>query len=154
MSEARLSQLIGDIYDAALDAELWPRALEGVCGFVGASMANIFWQDVIGKAAKSFFEWGHDPRYTELYLGTYARMNPLFPAIYSIPVGRVFRLSDVLSFDELHETRISAASLEQPLGYGGLERRASGARVTAPFERIERFRLGSQLCQVRYIAAS
>lgn len=116
MSEARLSQLIGDIYDAALDAELWPRALEGVCGFVGASMANIFWQDVIGKAAKSFFEWGHDPRYTELYLGTYARMNPLFPAIYSIPVGRVFRLSDVLSFDELRETRIYKEWL-QPQGY-------------------------------------
>jgi hypothetical protein len=41
MSEERISRLIGDIYDAALEPELWPGALEGICGFVGGSMANI-----------------------------------------------------------------------------------------------------------------
>jgi len=83
MSEARLTQLIGDIYDAALDAERWPRALEHVCGFVGGSQANIFWQDVIGKAAKKVFEWGNDPHYTRLYMETYAKINPLFPGSYT-----------------------------------------------------------------------
>ena len=94
MSEARLSQLIGDIYDAALEPESWPRALAGVCGFVGGSQANIFWQDVIGKAAKRFFEWGHDPHYTQLYMDTYAKINPLFPGAYSFAVGQVFSQSE------------------------------------------------------------
>jgi DNA-binding CsgD family transcriptional regulator len=106
LSEARLSQLIGDIYDAALDAELWPRALAGVCGFVGASQANIFWQDVVGKAAKKFFEWGNDPHYTQLYMDVYAKINPMFPGAYAQPLGEVFSQIDLIPFDELHETRI------------------------------------------------
>ncbi len=116
MSEARLSQLIGDIYDAALDPALWGRALEGVCGFVGGSQANIFWQDVIGKAAKKFFEWGNDPHFTRLYMETYAKINPLFPAAYGFPVGQVFQQSDVLSFAEMHETRLYKEWM-QPQGF-------------------------------------
>jgi len=116
MSESRLSQLIGDVYDAALDAELWPHALEKVCGFVGGSQANIFWQDVIGKAAKKGFEWGNDPHYTRLYMETYARINPLFPAAYGFQVGEVFQQSDIMSFAELHETRLYREWM-QPQGF-------------------------------------
>jgi DNA-binding CsgD family transcriptional regulator/PAS domain-containing protein len=116
MSQSRLSQLIGDIYDAALDSELWPNALEEVCSFVGGSEANIFWQDVIGKAAKKFYGWGNDPHYTRLYLETYAKINPLFPAVYAFPVGQVYQQSDVISFAELHETRIYKEWM-QPQGF-------------------------------------
>jgi DNA-binding CsgD family transcriptional regulator len=116
MSDAQLSQLIGDIYDAALDAELWPRALAGVCGFVGGSQANIFWQDVIGKAAKKVFEWGNDPHYTRLYMETYAKINPLFPGAYTQPLGEVFSQIDLLSYDELHETRLYKEWM-QPQGF-------------------------------------
>ena len=116
MSEARLSQLIGDIYDAALDAERWPRALEKVCGFVGGSQANIFWQDVIGKAAKKVFEWGNDPHYTRLYMEVYAKINPLFPGAYAQPLGEVFSQVDLIPFDELHETRLYREWM-QPQGW-------------------------------------
>jgi DNA-binding CsgD family transcriptional regulator len=116
MSEARLSQLIGDIYDAALEPESWPRALGGVCGFVGGSQANIFWQDVIGKSARRFYEWGHDPHYTELYMDTYAKINPLFPGAFSFAVGQVFTQTDVMSFDDLHETRLYREWM-QPQGF-------------------------------------
>jgi DNA-binding CsgD family transcriptional regulator len=116
MSEARLSQLIGDIYDAALDAERWPQALEHVCGFVGGSQANIFWQDVVGKAAKKFFEWGNDPHYTQLYMEVYAKINPMFPGAYAQPLGEVFSQIDVIPFDELHETRIYKEWM-QPQGF-------------------------------------
>src|SRR4051794_24204475 len=116
MSEARLSQLIGDIYDAALEPESWPHALAGVSGFVGGSQANIFWQDVFGKAAKRFFEWGHDPHYTQLYMDTYAKINPLFPIAYSYAVGRVFSQSELIAFDDLHETRLYKEWM-QPQGF-------------------------------------
>jgi hypothetical protein len=117
MSEEQLIlSPVGDIYDAALDPSLWPRALQGVCGFVGGSMANIFWQDVIAKRAKRGFEWGNDPYYTELYMETYAKTNPLFPAAYHFPVGQVFCQCEVMSYDELHETRIYKEWM-QPQGY-------------------------------------
>jgi DNA-binding CsgD family transcriptional regulator len=116
MSEARLSRLIGDIYDAALEPDSWPRALGGVCGYVGGSQSNIFWQDVIGKSAKRFYEWGHDPHYTQLYMGTYAKINPLFPGAFSFPIGHVFSQTDVIPYDALHETRLYREWM-QPQGF-------------------------------------
>jgi hypothetical protein len=106
MSEEQISGLIGDIYDAALEPESWPSALEGVCGFVGGSMANIFWQDVLAKSAKKFFEWGQDPRYTQLYMEKYAALNPFFPAAYTFSVGHVFSQSDIIPHDVMRETQI------------------------------------------------
>lgn len=141
MSGTRLSQLIGDIYDAALEPSLWPRALEGICGFVGGSMANIFWQDVIGKSAKKFFEWGNDPHYTQLYMDTYARINPLFPAAYSFPVGQVFRQSDLIGDDEMHETRLYKEWMK-PQGYidfvGCLLDKSGGSCIPTTVIRHER----------------
>ena len=141
MSEARLSQLIGDIYDAALDAELWPRALEQVCGFVGASQANIFWQDVIGKAAKKVFEWGNDPHYTRLYMETYAKINPLFPGAYAQPLGEVFSQVDLLTYDEMHQTRLYKEWM-QPQGFvdfiGCLLDKSAGSCIPLSIIRHER----------------
>jgi DNA-binding CsgD family transcriptional regulator len=116
MPEEKLSQLVGDIYDAALRPELWPRALEGVCGFVGGSSANIFCLDLAAKTAKMFFEWGNDPHYTQLYIEKYSRLNALFPAAYRFPVGRVFCQLDVMPHDELHKTQIYKEWM-QPQGY-------------------------------------
>lgn len=141
MSESRLSQLIGEIYDAALDPELWPHALEKVCGFVGGSQANIFWQDVIGKAAKKFFEWGNDPHYTQLYLETYAKINPLFPGTYAFPVGQVFQQSDLISYTDLHETRLYKEWMK-PQGFvdfvGCLLDKSSGSCIPMAVIRHER----------------
>jgi DNA-binding CsgD family transcriptional regulator len=106
MPIAETLDLVGVIYDAALDPAVWPQALERVCGFVGGSMGNIFWQDVVAKAARRGFEWGNDPHYTHLYMETYAKISPLFPAAFAFPVGHVFRQSDVIPYEELHETRI------------------------------------------------
>jgi DNA-binding CsgD family transcriptional regulator len=116
MAEENLSQLTEEIYDAALRPELWPRALKGVCGFVGGSMANIVYLDVAAKTPKMFFEWGNDPHYTQLYIETYSKLNALLPAAYRFPPGRVFRQSDVMPYDELHETRIYREWM-QPQGY-------------------------------------
>jgi hypothetical protein len=41
----QLSRLIGVIYDAALDAALWPHVLEGARAFIDGRAASIFWQD-------------------------------------------------------------------------------------------------------------
>jgi DNA-binding CsgD family transcriptional regulator len=116
MSDEELSLLIGDIYDAALKPESWPHALEGLCRFIGGSMVNILWRDVIAKTARKLFEWGNDPHYMQLYIDKYAQLNPLFPAAHFFPVGHVFSQSDIMSYDTLHETRIYKEWM-QPQGY-------------------------------------
>ena len=85
MREAdELSRVIGDIYDASLDPALWPEILETACAYVGGCAANLHSQDSISRTANSYFSWGSDVHYRNLYLETSARLNPLFvraPAI-------------------------------------------------------------------------
>ena len=112
----RLSALIGDIYDAALDPELWPSVLQAICGFVPGCMANIYSQDAIDKTANRYFTWGHDPHYVSLYLETYAGLNPMLPAQLFFPAGEVYSMADIISHAEMRETRFYREWLE-PQGY-------------------------------------
>jgi hypothetical protein len=57
---ARLSNLIGDIYDAALEPALWTGVLEKAASFVGGSGATIFWQDAIRKEGNAYYTVGAD----------------------------------------------------------------------------------------------
>jgi PAS domain-containing protein len=112
----RLSALIGDVYDAALDPELWPSVLEAICAFVGGPMANIYAQDAIEKTANRYFTWGHDPHYVSLYLETYAGLNPMLSAQLFFPAGEVYSVADIMPHAELRETRFYKEWLE-PQGY-------------------------------------
>ena len=112
----RLSTLIGDIYDASLDPALWPSVLQAICGFVGGSMANIYAQDAIDKTANRYFTWGHDPHYVSLYLEQYAALNPLLPAQLFFAAGDVYSMADIISHEEMRETRFHKEWLE-PQGY-------------------------------------
>jgi hypothetical protein len=53
-----LSELIGDVYDAALDPTLWTRALDLSCAFVGGSSVILHWRDVAreGSVALHLFK--------------------------------------------------------------------------------------------------
>ncbi len=45
----RLSALIGDIYDAALDPTLWVDVLGKTKGFIGGQAASLGWKDAVTK---------------------------------------------------------------------------------------------------------
>jgi hypothetical protein len=44
---AHLSQLIGDIYDAALDPERWPDVLQSSAAFVSGVASALFMKDTV-----------------------------------------------------------------------------------------------------------
>ena len=100
-----LSELIGDIYDAALDPTLWTRALERSCAFVGGSSAALFWHDATTERSAVLHLFNEDPHYTQLYFGKHFRMNPLFPAATFFDAGVVYTSPDVMPFAELHKSR-------------------------------------------------
>jgi|SRR5229473_5365605 hypothetical protein len=85
-----LSALIATIYDAALDPELWPVALEGIRDFVGGCAANFYWQDVSKENAGVFHCVGIELSYLEAYFQTYTKLNPLYPAAAFFAPGEVF----------------------------------------------------------------
>jgi PAS domain-containing protein len=102
--ESTLSQLIGDIYDAALAPALWPRVLEQSCSFVGGYAANILWHDVATEQAAVFYKFNVDPYYHDLYIAKYAAMNPLFPASTFLAPGLIYSIGDIVPMAEFVET--------------------------------------------------
>jgi len=102
-----LTRLAGQIYDAALDAALWPEALARIGEFVGGRAGAIVTKDSVSKAGTPHFHFGLDPHYVEIYAKTHSHLDPtsglsLFDAeqIVSLPelapdeefrAGRFFR---------------------------------------------------------------
>lgn len=101
----QLSQVLGAVYDAALDAERWSEALHLATAFLGGAAANLFWQDPISNQAAVFHAWGDDPAYVAMYFDRYAALNPYFPAITFVPAGVVFSGGDIIPHEEFAQTR-------------------------------------------------
>src|SRR5690242_11995562 len=59
-----LSTLIATVYDATLDPDVWPGALEGIRSFVRGCAANFYWQEVSKENAGVFHCVGIEPART------------------------------------------------------------------------------------------
>lgn len=102
---ALLSELIGLVYDAALDPTLWPSALEQACRFVGGSSGNLFWHDAATEESAVLHLFNDEPHYTKLYFEKYIPLNPCFPAAAFCEAGLVYGSTDLVPFKEMAETR-------------------------------------------------
>jgi DNA-binding CsgD family transcriptional regulator len=102
---ALLSEVIGLVYDAALDPTLWPRALEQACVFVGGSSGVLFWHDAATAQTAVLHLFNEAPDYTRLYLEKYLALNPCFPAATFCEAGLVYASTDFVPFEEMAETR-------------------------------------------------
>ena len=106
MSEtAKLLDLVGDIYDAALESALWMGVLEKAADFVGGSAASIFSQDTVYKFGNSSYHFGIDPQYEKLYFDKYIKYNPLNTAFLVLNAGEVTSSSVLIPPGEFFETR-------------------------------------------------
>jgi DNA-binding CsgD family transcriptional regulator len=115
----RISELIGDIYDAALDPALWPAVLEAVCAFVRGPSASLFSQDALRKTGNVHYTWGDNDHYRRLYFEKYIRLNPLTTPALFLEVGKVHAGSDLMPYDKLTATRFFREWV-LPQGWGDL----------------------------------
>ena len=103
---AVVSSLIGDIYDAALDRELWPAVLKEACEYVKGATGTLMSQDTTPGRAQFYFQWGNDPNYLKSYQDIYVKLNPvLVPTLLYAKVGDVLSTIDLMPFDEFFASR-------------------------------------------------
>src|SRR5688572_29279517 len=96
----RVSNLIGEIYDAALDRALWPDLLEKTCAYVGGLSAGLIVHEPSRQSAQFYVSWGCNPDYRRSYREKYARMHSAaqLVRIYS-KIGDVAAYLDFMSAD-------------------------------------------------------
>jgi DNA-binding CsgD family transcriptional regulator len=93
----KFSDLIEDIYDAAIEPARWNQVVAGINEFVGGQACGIFSKDVISKAGTTHYFCGADPHYIKLYAETYSKLGPLttYPAL-----GKIVSMPDLVPYDE------------------------------------------------------
>jgi DNA-binding CsgD family transcriptional regulator/PAS domain-containing protein len=101
----RLSALVGDIYDAALEPALWTGVVEKAGRFVGGSAASIFFRDSVLRTGNAYYQFGVDPHYEQLYFNKYIRFDPLNTAYVTLAVGEVISNSKIIPNAEFIESR-------------------------------------------------
>jgi DNA-binding CsgD family transcriptional regulator len=103
--EARLSALIGDVYDAALDPALWIDVLTKTADFVGGPAASLVSKDAASKTGEFAFQAGLDPKYVRLYFDKYIRLDPNTTGQVLAKIEEPVSVVDFLPYDEFVETR-------------------------------------------------
>ena len=105
--EAELSVLISEIYDAALDPNLWAPALERASDFVGGCTASVYSKNPVSMTADIMHVVGvgDADSFRERYTAKYVKMDPTTPALFFFDVGEVVEIADILPYDEFLETR-------------------------------------------------
>jgi DNA-binding CsgD family transcriptional regulator/PAS domain-containing protein len=98
------SKLIGNIYDTALDATLWPGVLKNLTEFVGGAAAAIYCKSPVAAGA-AYHQFGFDPHYQQLYFSKYIRFDPSMTGHCLADIGQLVAMGDIMPYRELHESR-------------------------------------------------
>jgi DNA-binding CsgD family transcriptional regulator len=82
-----LSGVIGKIYDSAVNPELWPVALEAMCGLIGATLGTVTVIDFKQHSVRFAADWGFDPYWKKLHDEKYAAVMPFYAVFPLLEVG-------------------------------------------------------------------
>src|SRR5262245_19646678 len=114
-SEETLMSLIGSIYDAALDATLWPDTLAGIAEFVGGHGIGLLQKDSLSKATTPHHHSGVDPYFVRTYAEKHSKFAPTSPLPFFDP-GQVVSFYDLVPYDEFRHGRFFREWM-QPQGW-------------------------------------
>jgi DNA-binding CsgD family transcriptional regulator/PAS domain-containing protein len=102
--DEKLTDLIGNIYDAALDSALWTDVLATITEFAGAWASGLLSKDSVSKVGKVFYGFNVDSLYTQLYEETYWKFDPL-ATLQFFDVEQIVTTQDLVPYDEFLEGR-------------------------------------------------
>jgi DNA-binding CsgD family transcriptional regulator len=105
IEQEEFSSLIGEIYDAALDASQWRSVLAKAAKFIGGSSAALFSKDAAGGAGNIYHEFGTDPYYRQIYFEKYVKLDPATTGHFFAEVEQAISVTDLMPYSEFIETR-------------------------------------------------
>jgi DNA-binding CsgD family transcriptional regulator len=100
--EEELSELVAEIYDAALDGQRWPAVLGQIAEFTGAQVAGLLSKDSVSRAGNVHYDHGTAASYLESYRQTYWRYDPLSPLLF-FDAGEVVVATEQMTEQEFRE---------------------------------------------------
>lgn len=103
-SEAFLD-LVGSVYDAALDPARWADALRKLAEFAGGSAAAIYAKSPTAGSGIVYHQFGTDYHFRKLYFDRYVKMDPSTTAHYFAEIGQQVAVADIMPYDEFVETQ-------------------------------------------------
>jgi DNA-binding CsgD family transcriptional regulator len=102
----RLSELIGEIYDAAVDPSLWFDVLGKAAEFVGGVSATLFSKDASRKNGQVHYDDGRiDPHYKQLYFDKYVKLDIVTTGHYFAQIGEPVATADLIAYEEFLQSR-------------------------------------------------
>ena len=103
--DENLLQLVGSIYDCALNPEIWSATLPRIGAFVGGSAGGLFVHDSSRRSMSIVHEFATDADYRRLYVEKYMALDPMAGTYFVLDVGEVFSTSTVMSHAEFLRSR-------------------------------------------------
>ena len=104
VSVSEFSQVVGKIYDAAVEPNDWRAALEAICGFANAKTAVLMSYDVFDKTPPWQLEVGHGEYWTKVYHDKYLTSNPFMDDVGYLDSGEQIYASSRPQYSTLFET--------------------------------------------------
>jgi DNA-binding CsgD family transcriptional regulator len=103
--DERLSGLIAEVYDAAIDPSLWVAVLAKCTEFVGGLAAALFYKDAVSKTGNVAYQYGIEPRFQQLYFEKIIKLDPLTIGHFFAEIEEPVAVAEIIQFDEFLETR-------------------------------------------------
>ena len=99
-----LTQVVVDIYDAALDPTLWTGVVARIVSLVGGQAGGLALKDTTSRNVNVFYDAGFDPHYIKIYSETYSKFDPLASAPLFDP-EQVASVPDLVPYDDYRKGR-------------------------------------------------
>ncbi|MGB9061408.1 MAG: helix-turn-helix transcriptional regulator [Pseudolabrys sp.] len=94
-----LTQLIGEIYDAALDASRWTHVLAKIARYVDGQAAGLLTKDGVSKSGSVYYQAGVDPHFVGTYMETYWSFDPV-ASLPDYELEQIVSVPDLMPYEE------------------------------------------------------
>ena len=100
----RISDVIGAIYDSAIDPDRWTFALQEMCGLIDSFFGSLTIADSLRPSIRLASRWGGDPYWIDLLDRKYANMMPFISVLDRFDIGQPF--NNLMMMEQLGDSQV------------------------------------------------